>query len=95
VRARLDSVRDLHGRARRRANGEALDWIENAVRRGYLNYPLLAVHDPLLEPARAEPRFKALLEAVRPQWEWPDQRRTPPARMRAVPRHPSANVEPL
>ena len=51
------------------ANGEALDWLENAVRRGLLNYPLLAAHDPLLEPIRAELRFKALLGAVRPQWE--------------------------
>jgi hypothetical protein len=42
------------------ANGEALDWLENAVRRGLLNYPLLAAHDPLLEPIRAEPRFRAL-----------------------------------
>ena len=51
------------------ARSEALDWLENGVRRGLLNYPLIASHDPLLEPLRAEPRFKAVLEAIRPHWE--------------------------
>jgi hypothetical protein len=48
---------------------KALNWLENAVRHGLINYPFLAQHDPLLENLRQESRFKALVEDVQSQWE--------------------------
>ena len=48
---------------------EALNWLEHAVRHGFLNYAFLSQHDPLLENLRQEPRFKALMEKVRSQSE--------------------------
>jgi len=47
----------------------ALDWLERWVDRGSFNYPLLAQGDPLLESVRGEPRFRRLLDRVRPVWE--------------------------
>ncbi|HUL79976.1 MAG TPA: winged helix-turn-helix domain-containing protein [Vicinamibacteria bacterium] len=47
----------------------ALDWLENAVERGFVNYPLLRYHDPFLAPLRAEPRFERLLRRVKREWE--------------------------
>ncbi len=47
---------------------EALDWLSNAVDRGFINYPFIAEHDPLLEPIRGEPRFRDI--AVRAKHEW-------------------------
>ena len=48
---------------------EALEWLENATRHGFINYPFLSQYDPLLEHLRQEQRFKALMEEVRSQWE--------------------------
>jgi serine/threonine protein kinase/Flp pilus assembly protein TadD len=48
---------------------EALDWLENAVDRGFINYPLLAQKDPFLENLRGEERFKKLMERVKKEWE--------------------------
>lgn len=48
---------------------EALEWLENATGRGFINYPFLSQYDPLLENLRQEKRFKALMEDVRSQWE--------------------------
>jgi non-specific serine/threonine protein kinase len=48
---------------------QALEWLEHAVARGFLNYPFLATHDRLLAPIRDVPRFKALLDDLRPKWE--------------------------
>ncbi len=47
----------------------ALDWLENAVRLGFINYPLLARLDPFLEPLRGDARFERLMEKVRQAWE--------------------------
>jgi non-specific serine/threonine protein kinase len=48
---------------------EALDWLENAVDRGFLNYPMMAERDPFLANIRGEPRFKKLMERVKYEWE--------------------------
>jgi len=48
---------------------KALEWLENAVDAGLVNYPLLAEKDPLLENIRGEPRFKKLMERVKHEWE--------------------------
>jgi TolB-like protein len=48
---------------------EALDWLENAVDRGFINYPFMAEKDPLLTNIRREERFKKLMERVKYEWE--------------------------
>jgi len=48
---------------------EALDWLENAVDRGFINYRFLAECDPLIAKLRAEPRLQQLLERVKYEWE--------------------------
>jgi hypothetical protein len=35
----------------------ALEWLRTAVDRGFINYPFLAKHDPLLEPLRGDDDF--------------------------------------
>lgn len=47
----------------------ALDLLENAVNKGFINYPLLVHGDPLIRNVRGEPRFAQLLDRVRPRWE--------------------------
>jgi non-specific serine/threonine protein kinase len=47
----------------------ALDWLENAVGRGFVNYPLLRYHDPFLARLHAEPRFERLLHRAKHEWE--------------------------
>ncbi|MGA2624946.1 MAG: protein kinase [Bacteroidota bacterium] len=48
---------------------EALNWLENAYDRGFINYPLLSERDPLLANIRGEERFKKLMERVKYEWE--------------------------
>ena len=48
---------------------DALDWLQNAIERGFINYPLLAEKDPWLASIRNEPRFKKLMERVKYEWE--------------------------
>lgn len=48
---------------------KALDWLENAVKWGLINYPLLAKYDPFLENLRSDERFQKLMEKVKKQWE--------------------------
>jgi len=48
---------------------EAIDWLENAVDRGFINYPFISEYDPLLVSIRSEPRFKKLIEHVKYEWE--------------------------
>jgi serine/threonine protein kinase len=40
---------------------KAMDWLENAVNQGFINYPILAERDPWLASIRGEPRFKKLM----------------------------------
>jgi non-specific serine/threonine protein kinase len=48
---------------------EALDWLDTAVNRGFINYPLLAEKELFLANIRGEERFKKLLERVKYEWE--------------------------
>ncbi len=48
---------------------EALRWLERAVEKGNVNYPVLSELDPLLADIRGEPRFKTLMERVKRDWE--------------------------
>lgn len=47
----------------------ALDWIEDTVDHGFINYPLLAERDPFLENIRGEERFRKLMKRVKYEWE--------------------------
>jgi len=46
-----------------------LDWLDNAVNRGFINYPYLNEYDPYLASIRGEARFKKLMERVKSEWE--------------------------
>ena len=48
---------------------EALKWFEQAINKGWINYPLFNRHDPFLDNIRKEPRFKKLMEKVKHEWE--------------------------
>jgi eukaryotic-like serine/threonine-protein kinase len=48
---------------------EALDWLENAVNRGYINYPFTDKIDRFLANLRGEERFKKLMDRVKYEWE--------------------------
>jgi tetratricopeptide (TPR) repeat protein len=50
------------------AKPEALDWLENAVNRGFINYPALE-RTRLLDNLRGEERFKKLMERAKYEWE--------------------------
>jgi tetratricopeptide (TPR) repeat protein len=48
---------------------EALRWLEHAIDKGWINYPLLAEVDPWLANIRTDPQFKKLIERVKYEWE--------------------------
>ncbi len=48
---------------------QALDWLENAVDRGCINYPYLSQYDPFLAKLRGDPRFQKLMVRVKGEWE--------------------------
>jgi non-specific serine/threonine protein kinase len=48
---------------------ESLKWLENAVDRGFFNYPLLNEQDILLKKIRNEKGFKTLMIKVKKEWE--------------------------
>ena len=47
----------------------ALDWLEQAISRGFINYPLLTIYDPFLENLRKDNRFSSLMEDVKRRYE--------------------------
>jgi len=50
------------------AKKEAMDWLENAIKRGFINYPFMQC-DPFLNNIRGEERFKKLMEKAKYEWE--------------------------
>jgi tetratricopeptide (TPR) repeat protein len=58
-----------HGFALLGEKEEALNWLENAINQGFINYPFLSKHDPFLANLRGEERFKKLMERVKYEWE--------------------------
>jgi eukaryotic-like serine/threonine-protein kinase len=47
----------------------ALQWLETAMDRGFINYPLISDLDPLLDNVREAPGFPALLNRIETRWE--------------------------
>ncbi len=47
----------------------ALLWLETAMDRGFINYPMISKLDPLLDNAREAPGFPALLNRIEIRWE--------------------------
>lgn len=58
-----------HGYAMAGDADRAVDWLATAADRGFINYPFLAEHDPLLRPLRGSARFDGLLEQIRRRWQ--------------------------
>lgn len=48
---------------------EALNWLERAVKRGWMNYPLFTEVDPHFAGLRDNPRFQELVARVKASWE--------------------------
>jgi tetratricopeptide (TPR) repeat protein len=48
---------------------QAFDWLDNAVDRGFINYPFLSEHDRFLDSMREQDRFKHLMARVKREWE--------------------------
>jgi non-specific serine/threonine protein kinase len=51
------------------ARESAIQWLQVAIDRGFVNYPFLSRHDPSFEALRGDSVFKALLETARLRWE--------------------------
>lgn len=51
------------------ASDEALDWLQNAVTRGFINYRFLSLYDPMLAGLRDDERFRALMAEARTRHE--------------------------
>lgn len=47
---------------------EAIHWLENAVKYGFWNYPLLSERDPLLAPVRTHEHFSAVMDDLQEKW---------------------------
>ncbi|MGA2625127.1 MAG: protein kinase [Bacteroidota bacterium] len=48
---------------------EALDWLENAIDRGFINYPLIAEHDPFFRKFKDDERFQKIVQRMKTEWE--------------------------
>jgi TolB-like protein len=58
-----------HGYAMAGDTERAIDWLAVAAGRGFINYPFLAQHDPLLRSLRGSARFEALLQEIERRWQ--------------------------
>jgi non-specific serine/threonine protein kinase len=47
----------------------SLAWLEKAMLKGFINYPMISRWDPLLAPIRHTPEFDDLVDRVRERWE--------------------------
>jgi tetratricopeptide (TPR) repeat protein len=48
---------------------QAIDWLENDIGLGFINYPYLSHLNPLLANIRGETRFQEIMEKVKAQWQ--------------------------
>ena len=47
----------------------ALRWLEIAMEKGFINYPMISRWDPLLTNVRRTPGFDILVKQLRSRWE--------------------------
>ncbi|WP_263365232.1 tetratricopeptide repeat protein [Edaphobacter bradus] len=47
----------------------SITWLECAMQKGFINYPMISRWDPLLAPVRHTPAFDDLVDRVREMWE--------------------------
>ena len=47
----------------------AIDWLENAFRRGFFPYPYVSQHSSAFRKLTDEPRFQLLLGKIKTAWE--------------------------
>jgi non-specific serine/threonine protein kinase len=47
----------------------SLDWIEKAMSKGFINYPMISRWDPLLTPIRHADRYDEIADTMRERWE--------------------------
>lgn len=48
---------------------KALDWLENAVERGFMNYPFMNGLDPFISEFTGEDKMKKLMKKLKNKWE--------------------------
>ena len=48
---------------------EAVAWLRQAMKRGFINYPFLAEQEPFLARIRSQPQFQEVMEEVKQRWE--------------------------
>jgi len=48
---------------------KSLSWINTAMSKGFINYPMISRWDPLLTPIRKTPQFDSLVDRLRERWE--------------------------
>ena len=48
---------------------EALHWLEHAINKGFINYPLFSQYDPFLMNIKQEEKFEKLMKRVNDDWE--------------------------
>ncbi len=48
---------------------KAVEWLEKATQKGFLNYPMISRWDPLLAPVRHTAAFDDLVDRIREKWE--------------------------
>jgi tetratricopeptide (TPR) repeat protein len=70
--AQRDPQWSWHLAAAYASNGEyekSLNWLENSVQRGFSNYRMIGEHDPYLTRMQGTPRFEAIKNRARQDWE--------------------------
>jgi len=71
---------------------QALHWLDRAVSRGFVNYPLIAELDPFLASVRRDPRFASLRQSVKGKWEQGEVRKASGSRKRPGSSSKAANT---